>query len=93
MGARSRCSQWISPSQIRDLASSIKSTSYGHGSLVCGLWLAGGGRGRSVPTYILGTHSTYILLVIRATKDGKIVNPAVRLVEPGTTQVGGSRSI
>jgi hypothetical protein len=61
MGARSRCSQWISLSQIRDLAKkwiryrSIKSTSYGHGSLVCGLWLAGGGRGGSVPTYVLGT--------------------------------------
>ncbi len=32
-----------------------KSASFGHGSLVCGLWLAGGGRGGSVSTYILGT--------------------------------------
>ena len=32
-----------------------KSASFGHGSLVCGLWLAGGGRGGSVPTYVLGT--------------------------------------
>jgi hypothetical protein len=32
-----------------------KSASYGHGSLVCGLLLAGGGLGRSVPTYVLGT--------------------------------------
>ena len=28
---------------------------YPHGSLVCGLWLAGGRRGGSVPTYVLGT--------------------------------------
>jgi len=32
-----------------------KSASFGHGSLVCGLWLAGGGLGGSVPTYVLGT--------------------------------------
>ncbi len=32
-----------------------KSASFGHGSLVCGLWLAGGGLGVSVPTYVLGT--------------------------------------
>ena len=32
-----------------------KSASFGHGSLVCGLWLAGGGRGGSVPMYVLGT--------------------------------------
>jgi hypothetical protein len=32
-----------------------KSASFSHGSLVCGLWLGGGGRGGSVPMYILGT--------------------------------------
>ncbi len=32
-----------------------KSASFGHGSLVCGLWLAGGDRGGSVSTYVLGT--------------------------------------
>jgi hypothetical protein len=32
-----------------------KSASFGHGSLVCGLWLAGGGLGGSVPTYVLGS--------------------------------------
>ncbi len=32
-----------------------KSASFGHDSLVCGLWLVGGGLGRSVPTYVLGT--------------------------------------
>ena len=32
-----------------------KSASFGHGSLVCGLWLAGGGLGGSVPMYVLGT--------------------------------------
>jgi hypothetical protein len=32
-----------------------KSASFGHGSLVCGLWLAVGGLGGSVPTYVLGT--------------------------------------
>ncbi len=39
-----------------------KSASFGHGSLVCGLWLAGGGRGGSVPTYILGTF--YIRFIL-----------------------------
>ena len=37
------------------VSKSAKSASYGHGSLVCGLWLAGGGGGGSVPTYVLGT--------------------------------------
>ena len=37
------------------VSKSAKSASNGHGSLVCGLWLAGGGRGGSVPTYVLGT--------------------------------------
>ncbi len=32
-----------------------KCASFGHGSLVCGLWLAGGGLGGSVPTYVLAT--------------------------------------
>ncbi len=32
-----------------------KSASFGHGSLVCGLWLAGGGRGGTVSTYVHGT--------------------------------------
>ncbi len=31
------------------------SASFGHGSLVCGLWLAGGGHGGSVSMYVLGT--------------------------------------
>ena len=34
-------------------------------------------HGGSVPTYNL-VHSTYVFLVTRATKVGKIVNPAVR---------------
>jgi hypothetical protein len=38
--------------------------------------LAGKGRGGSVPTYDL-VHSTYVFLLTRATKVGKIVNPAV----------------
>ena len=59
------------------VSKSAKSASYGHGSLVCGLWLAGGGRGGSVPTYNL-VHYTYVFLVTRATKVGKIVNPVVR---------------
>ena len=41
------------------VSKSAKSASYGHGSLVCGLWLAGEGRGGSVPTYDL-VHSTYV---------------------------------
>ncbi len=51
-----------------------KSASLGHGSLVCGLWLAGGGRGGSVPTYVLGTfyirvfmYESYDLWKIRKT--------------------------
>ncbi len=32
-----------------------KSASFGHGCLVCGLGLAVGGLGGSVPTYVLGT--------------------------------------
>ncbi len=42
-------------SNMSVVSKSVKSASYGHGSLVCGLWLAGGGRGGSVPTYVLGT--------------------------------------
>ncbi len=53
-----------------------KSASFGHGSLVCGLWLAGGGCGGSVPTYVLGTF--YIrFFCARATIYGKIVKPTV----------------
>jgi hypothetical protein len=48
------------------VSKSAKSASYGHSSLVCGLWLAGGGRGGSVPTYDL-VHSTNVFLVTRAT--------------------------
>jgi hypothetical protein len=54
-----------------------KSTSFGHGSLVCGLWMAGGGRGGSVSTYVLGTF--YIcFLCTRAAICGKFVKPTVR---------------
>ncbi len=57
-----------------------KSASFGHGSLVCGLWLAGGGRGGSVPTYVLGTF--YIrFFCTRATIYGKIVKPTVQSVD------------
>ncbi len=53
-----------------------KSASFGHGSLVSGLWLAGGGRGGSVSTYVLGVF--YIrFLCARATIHGKIVKPTV----------------
>jgi hypothetical protein len=53
----------IWPKNELDIAvsKSAKSASYGHGSLVCGLWLAGGGRGWSVPTYVLGTLHTFFL--------------------------------
>jgi hypothetical protein len=69
MGDRSRCSQWISPSQIRDLAkkwirycnTKIHLNGMAWFSCLCGLWLAGGSRGGSVPTYVLGTF--YIRLL------------------------------
>jgi len=44
------------------VSKSVKSASYGHGSLDCGLWLAGGGHGGSVPMYLLGTF--YIRLFL-----------------------------
>ncbi len=53
-----------------------KSASFGHGSLVCGLWLAGGGRGGSVPTYVLGTFYIHFFCT-RATIYGKISKPTV----------------
>jgi hypothetical protein len=60
-----------------------KSASFGHGSLVCGLWLVGGDRGGSVSTYVLGTFYIRNFFVPEATKDGKIVNPAVPYLNPG----------
>jgi hypothetical protein len=41
-----------------------ESASFGYGSLVCGLWLAGGGLGRSVPTYLLGTLYVHFFLYL-----------------------------
>jgi hypothetical protein len=52
------------------------------------LWLAGGGRVGRGPTYVLGTFYIHFL-VTRATKDGKIVNPAVSLDVTSTVVVGG----
>jgi hypothetical protein len=54
-----------------------KSASFGHGSLVCGLWLAGVGLGGSVPTYVLGT--LYILFFTWATVYLFWVKPTVTL--------------
>ncbi len=52
-----RLKQEIWPRNELDIvvSKSAKSANYGHGSLVCGLWLAGGGRGGGVFTYVLGT--------------------------------------
>jgi hypothetical protein len=85
LGGQSRCSQWISPSQEEIwprneldivVSKSAKSASYGHGSLVCGLWLAGGGHGSSVPTSVLGTF--YIrFFMYQGYERRKKCNPAV----------------
>jgi hypothetical protein len=58
------------------VSKSAKSASYGRGSLVCGLWLAGGGCVGSVPTYVLGTF--YIrFFCTRATISVFIMKPTV----------------
>jgi hypothetical protein len=87
LGARSRCSQWISPSQIRDLAKKwirYRSTKI---RLIrpwfsC-LWFVVGGEeavaGVCRRTY--SVHSTYVFFVTRATIWGKIVKPAVWMAE------------
>ena len=42
-----------------------KSASFGHGSLVCGLWLAGGDRGGSVSTYVLSVQYSCAVAFIK----------------------------
>jgi hypothetical protein len=54
--------------------------------VVCG-WREEAVSGVCLRTYLV--HSTYVFLVTRATKDGKIVNPAVSLDVASTIVVGG----